>query len=463
VRRFGWPVVLVALALVGAVACGGSKSSGDDGLGGNTTTPTSAPVECTGKTLTAGEIGVTPTEIKVTVMADVGSPLSPGLFQGSIDGVKAWADYVNANGGLACRQVTVETSDSRLSPDEAKNGIVTACGNSLALVGTTALFLNDMRPAASCKDKAGAATGLPDLAVVQTEPVEQCSPLSYAVIPNAGTCSYSGKGVRHFKSVTPAIEWFKKNLTTDLHGVFIVPADLPSTITSSTPLFHAIQSLGVKKDAEFGASGLWTQSQYTPVVGSIKSAEATYVMNMLDYAGSVKLRKEALAQGVTSVKVWACALQCYAPGFLASGGAAVEGHYAWLQFLPFEDKGTNPTLDAFLKYDKKPDGFGVQAFAAGLLLQRVVDAIVAKDGPNAVTRKAILDEIKNVHDFDADGLLVETDVAGKNPGPCIVIVQVQQGKWVRVDPEKKGTFDCSQPSSITEFDLDPVAAYKPSS
>jgi hypothetical protein len=34
---------------------------------------------------------------------------------------------------------------------------------------------------------------------------------------------------------------------------------------------------------------------------------------------------------------------------------------------------------------------------------------------------------------------------------------------VRVDPLKKGSFDCSEPQSITQFDLDPVAAYKPSS
>ena len=52
-------------------------------------------------------------------------------------------------------------------------------------------------------------------------------------------------------AVTPAIAWFKKHVSTDLHGVFIVPADLPSTITSSTPLFHAIQSLGVSSDAGF--------------------------------------------------------------------------------------------------------------------------------------------------------------------------------------------------------------------
>ena len=126
----------------------------------------------------------------------------------------------------------------------------------MSLLGTTALFLNDMSPAEGCKDKAGAATGIPDLPVLQTEPVEQCSKISYAVIPNGASCPYCGKGVRTFQSVTPATEWFKTNVTKDLHGVFVIPNDLPSTITSSTPLFKAIQHLGVKLDAEFGASGL---------------------------------------------------------------------------------------------------------------------------------------------------------------------------------------------------------------
>jgi ABC-type branched-subunit amino acid transport system substrate-binding protein len=251
-------------------------------------------------------------------------------------------------------------------------------------------------------------------------------------------------------------------VTSDLHGIFVVPNDLPSTITSSTPIFTAIQNDGVKQDAQFGASGFFTQSQYTPIAQSIKSHNSTWVMNGLDFAGTVKMRKEANAQGVSTVKVWACSLQCYAPNFIVQGKADVENQYAWLQFLPFEDKGSNKSLDAFLQYDTKPDSFGLQAFSAGLLFQQVVEAIVAKSGPNAVTRSAILTGIRGVHDFTGGGLLVKTDVAGKTPSPCIAIVQVQHGAWVRVDPVKKGTFDCDQPAAITELTLDPLKAYKPS-
>jgi hypothetical protein len=163
------------------------------------------------------------------------------------------------------------------------------------------------------------------------------------------------------------------------------------------------------------------------------------------------------------VKVWACSLQCYAPNFVKQGGANVEDQYAWLQFLPFEDKGSNDTLDAFLQYDAKPDGFGLQAFAAGLLFQQVVTKIADDSGPNAVTRSAILAGLRQVHDFTGGGFLVPTDVAGKTPSKCIAIVQVKNGAWVRVDPTKKGTFDCDQPSAITTITIDPLKAYKPTS
>jgi Periplasmic binding protein len=459
VKRTGWLVLAVATSMALA-ACSSSGSSKGGGLG-DTTPTTSKKNDCTGKTLTASEVGISPTQITVTVVADTGNPLKPGLFQGSVDGVKAWAASVNAKGGLACRKVNVLTHDSFLTADEAKNGVTTACTTSVALVGTTALSLNDMRPAEGCKDKAGATTGIPDLPVLQTEPAEQCSPISFAVIPNGGSCPYTGKGLRSYQSVTPAVEWFKKNVTPDLHGVFVVPSDLPSTITASTPIFTAISNDGVKMDAEFGASAFFTQSQYTPIIQSIKSHKSTWVMNGLDYSGTMAMRKEAAAQGVDSVKVWACSLQCYTKTFLSEGGAAVEGQYSWMQFLPFEDKGSNDALDAFLQYDTKPDSFGLQAFSAGMLFEQVVDAIVAKDGPNGITRKAILDQIRTVHDFDAGGLLVKTDIAGHNPSPCIAIMQVKNGAWVRVDPVKPGTFDCELDKAITKLTIDPLKAYHP--
>ena len=205
-RRFGCVGVLLVVVL-GAAACSSGKKVGDGGLttSSKAATATTSNV-CKTATLTASEVGVSPTTITVSVIADTGSPLRPGLFQGSVDGVKAWADYINANGGLACRQVKVNALDSKLSGDDAKNAITTACGNSLALVGTTALFLDDMTAAEQCKDKAGQPTGMLDMAVLQTYAPQQCSPVSFAALPSGASCPYSGRVcVATFRATSPRL------------------------------------------------------------------------------------------------------------------------------------------------------------------------------------------------------------------------------------------------------------------
>ena len=458
-RRFGCVGVLLVVVL-GAAACSSGKKIGDKGL---TTSSKPATVttsdQCKTTTLTASEIGVSPTTITVSVIADTGSSLRPGLFQGSVDAVKAWADYMNANGGLACRQVKVNALDSKLSGDDAKNSLTTACGNSLATVGTTALFLDDMTAAEQCKDKAGQPTGMLDMAVLQTYAQQQCSRVSYAALPSGASCPYSGEGVRTFKISTATIDWYLKKFgKTALHGVYLIPKDLPSTIAATTPQFAADKQEGIKEDAEFGASAGDTQSNYTPYVQAIKSHNSTYARDGLDYVSTVFFRKEAQVQGVNTVKVWDCSLQCYDQKLIATGGSAVEDQYAWLSFLPFEDQGHNDELDSFLKYDTKPDGFGAQAWVAGEAFAEAVNKVVAKDGPNGLTRAAVLEAIKQVNGFTAGGFVAPTDIGNRKSAGCLIGMQVKDGKFVRVDPVEPGKFDCN--GRIISITMDPVKAYK---
>src|SRR5260221_2357781 len=212
------------------------------------------------------EVGVTPTTITVTVVADVNNSVRPGLFKGSWDGVKAWGDYMNSKGGLACRHVIVKQGDAKLSPTDASNAVAAACGNSVALVGTTALFLQNVSSMESCKDKAGVATGIPDIADLQTEVAQQCSKISFATLPTGASCPYSGQGPRTFHvGYTQYDYYLNKFGATALHGVFVIPKDLPSTIASTMPIFRAENQMGIKSDAEFGMSGTAIQTDYTQV------------------------------------------------------------------------------------------------------------------------------------------------------------------------------------------------------
>jgi hypothetical protein len=455
--------VLAAAILMVAAACGGGTDV-DEASGGSTTVPSATNAACEGATLTAPEIGVTDKTITVTVIADTGSPIRPGLFQGSVDGVKAWAEYMNAEkGGLACRQIVVKEADSKLSGEDAKNAIAAACGNSVALVGTTALFLDDISGLESCKDKTGATTGLPDFAELQTVPAHQCSEVSFAALPNSASCPYSGEGPRTFTvGYTQYDYYLNKHGQDALHGVFVVPKDLPSTISASMPIFRAENQMGIKSDAEFGKSGLDTQPAYTEVAQAIKQNNSTYGRNGLDYQGSVLMRKEAEAQGVDSVLVWDCSLQCYDKRMITEGGGATEGHYVWLNFLPLEDGDANPELAAFLKYNEKPDGFGVQSWVAGQIFAQAVNDAIAANGndPNAITRANILEGVRNLHEFDANGLIPTIDPGGRKGSVCLVGMQIQGDKFVRVSPLEPGTFDCGNNKAPLELTIDPLAEFK---
>jgi hypothetical protein len=423
-----WVVLVGALGLVGALF------------------PTAAAARPQQQQPAGGEIGVTADTIRIAVIADVDNAARPGLFQGSVDGVNAFAKFVNANGGIAGgRKVQVDFIDSKLSADEARNALVRACQEDFAIVGTTALFMNNIEPMTSCADQAGKATGLPDVPVLQTEIAHQCSQISYAVIVVGLDCATRDAAQKKVTVRTGAGKYYTKR-NKDLHGVFTLAGDLKSTVNAALPLVEGYKSLGVKSDGEFKVSGLSPQAAYTPIVQAIKQNSSSYVLNNVDYKADVFLRKEAQIQGVSTVKVWDCALQCYDRRLLEEGGDAVEGQYVTLFFIPFEEAKQNKSVNNYLKNvggKDKADGFGAQAWTAGLFFRDVVNNVVKADGDNGLTRARFLEEAAKVHDFTADGMLGSTDVGGRKVSPCGVILQVKNGKFVRVSPKKKGTLDCS--------------------
>lgn len=443
--------VLLALGLVlGACSRGGQTTTNQPGPAA--TTGTTGNAACTGVTLQATDVGITPDSITIEVMADVGSPLAPGLFQANIDAIQGFAKMVNSQGGIACRQLKVVAWDSKLTPDEAKNGIITACKDSLAMVGGNALFNPDVSAMTGCVDKAGNPTGLPDLAALANDINEECAPTAYLVQAVAIQCPPT-TGPQQEKANIGPTKYFQ-TIEPNLHGMYMVPGDLPTTVLSATPQIKAQAEAGVTWDKVTKVSGSDTQAAYTPRVQSVKQSQSNYVFNGSNDVAMIRMRKEAAAQGVSSVKVWAC-FACYTDAFKAEG-AAVDGTYVQLGFVPFEEADTNPTIQAYLDHVPKPDVFGAGAWQSALLFQKTIDQIVATDGPNGITRAKMLDVLSHMTDFDANGWLGKPkDLKGFGPG-CFVMMQLQGNKFVRVYPQQRGTLDCN-PDNVVTINLDPAA------
>ena len=406
---------------------------------------------CANVALEATDIGLTSDTITVLVMADVGSPLAPGLFQGSIDGVKAWADHVNSEGGLACRQVEVIEHDSAINPTETTNGFLVACEEAFALVGTTALFALDTTDLQSCPDAAGNDIGVPDFAYITTEPPHQCSVVTFATSRPNSECPYAGTGPRAVQSQVGHVQWLLENVESNLNGVYLVPSDLPSTIASTMPQLRSFQELGIVIDGEPGVSGFTTQSEYGAYIQVMRDANSNFAYTGSDDQSMIKWRSEAEAQGLDVDSItWMCQLACYTPSFLEAGDV-IENTYIWLWFLPFDEIEHNQELaDFMVAIDNPfPPAWAAGSWADGVLFEQVVNNIVAEGGPNAVTRQAVLDGARSLTSFDVNGWWSPADYSTtENIMPCFMLMQVQNNEFVRVHPAAPGELDCDADNVI---------------
>ena len=153
--------------------------------------------------------------------------------------------------------------------------------------------------------------------------------------------------------------------------------------------------------------------------------------------------------------LWQCTLACYYDKSFVGASDAVDREYMTLGFLPFEETSANKMDANFVKYvgKDKLSGFASWGFTSGLLFEQAAKAAAAKNGNNGLTRANILAELKNIHDFSADGMVGTVDIGNKTPTPCFMIEQYKSGKFVRVYPTKEGTFDCKA-SNIYTFKQD---------
>jgi ABC-type branched-subunit amino acid transport system substrate-binding protein len=399
----------------------------------------------------ATEVGVSPTTIRIAVVADVDNPLVPGLFQGAVDAVNGAAKLINQQGGIGGRKLQVDFIDSHLNANAARNAIITACEQDFALVGTSALFLSNVDDEINCANLKGQPVGLPDLGGVVFGVPQACSPVSYPVNVANLICSTKDQNPQTYQGNQGDAKYFLKRFG-KLHGAYVVPNDTKDVSTGIEVLEAIAVQAGIKADQSPNTTGSSPQSAYTPIIQQMKSDNSNWGFNGGTYSAMVEFRQEAVLQGLTDPKiVWSCTTACYDQKFLQAGGSSVDGTFIPMAFLPFNETKTNKSLANFVKYvgPDKVTGLGVYAYSAAMALREVLDGVVAKDGVNGITRQALLDGLAQLTKFDAGGMIGTTNVGKHISSSCGVIMQVKNGKFVRVSPAKPGTFDCNPSNHVT--------------
>lgn len=461
-RVRGRMLSVVVVAAIAATACGGgTRNDGSSGLGGEASPRAGAgggstDAACEDAELEATEVGVSADTLTVTVMADTGSQAIPGMANGSVEAVQAWADLLNEQGGLACRQVEVRTYDSKLNPDESRNGYVDGCQSSLAMVGTYALSVVDASALAQCEDQAGEMTGLPEVAAVNLSALHYCNPTTYSWSGQGQPCP-PVEGRREITVADTLGAYMTSTLGDDAHGVYLIANTSPSIVAASIPLVRQLQEAGLDADMEAGAAGSDPQSHYTPFAATLADEQSRFVYSTATFPSFLQFRTEAASQGDDSVEMWMCLSTCYDPAFIEAGGDLAVGTQVVLTNLPFEEADANEEMQTFLDRVDTHNSFAIQSWISARLFEEAVRQLVDAEGPNAVTRSALLAQLDALEGFDADGLIGPTTPSDKQPARCIVVVEAEaDGSFARVFPEAEGEFACGDYATV---ELDPTTAF----
>jgi len=452
VRLLGLIAALAAVLLAAGCSSASSSSAGSASSSASSSAASgTAAASPLGKAGAADDVGITATTIKIGLIADVDTTVSPGLFQKSVNAVDAWANIVNASGGLDGRKVVVDFCDSKLDPNATTNCVIKACQNDFALVGTSADALEDLSDIDGCKNAAGKAIGIPNLAALAFLPLG-CDPDTYQLEGLGSYCATATDATQTYTVNVGDARYFTSKYP-GLHGIFVYDSDVPSFKITFIPQFQADSNLGIGEDAQkfYAESGAAPQSALTPVIAAMKAAGSTFIDADATPQNTILLEREAKLQGDNSIKVWGCDSGCYDNSFIQQGGSVANGTYAQLNNLPFyTDYQDNAALAALVKQVGGVGGVNnnaIDAYIMALLFQDAVQKAVANGG--TLDRATLFTALKGETSFDADGIIGPTNIGGHQPSACDVIAQVVNGQWQRVYPAKAGTFDCNPANLVT--------------
>ena len=417
---------LAAVLGVAVTACSSSShssssgttaSSGSTGQTGATIAP---PAKVTG---TLSGPGVTANTITIGQITTITGPV-PGLFQGANDGLDAWAAWVNANGGLAGHQVKIAHVDDGFNCSTYTNAMQQFASSAFAVVGN--FTLED-----TCGKKVLAANpNMVDIQAAELDPTLYTVPNVYSATPNPPGAATTGllymkqhypDAVTHAAQLVgqaAAANGKEEMLTGESVGYkYLYVRDVPDLTTNFTSdilrmkadgvQFVDMQALAVTSDANFLQQA--AQQNFHPSVLYGSSAYDAQLFKLLGDA--------SLANSV----VWSAL-----PYSLYLG----------------QDRSTVPAVNTFLTWlEKTKPGdsanlFAVEAWSAGQLLAEAMQ----KAG-SSVTSSAINQALAGINTFNADGLIAPTNPGQKEGSHCLVMANVRNGAWVRVDPSSG--FNCN--------------------
>ncbi len=373
---------ITAALVLGAgmlVASGGAATAADS-------TTTTKPA---GGWPTVDQPGVTDTEIRVSGVAATTNPVG-GLYGSSFDGVQAYFDMVNKQGGLYGRKlVLVKRHDDQLSQNAREVAAILNDDNVFAVlpVATAAAF--------------SGAKALVDAKVptfgwgINDEWVGPSNFYgSFGAICNGADCP------------SIVVPWAAHKMKK--HKVGVLAYTVPPSKACLDGLESSFKKYGKSAKAKIAyADGALTYgvTDFSTDVSKMVDAGVDLVATCMDNNGVLALAKEMRQQGLDAPQFLPNANDA---AFMKTNGGFFEGSIVQALLAPLNTKPTFPALRQYVSGMKKLGKPMTENAQIGWVNADNFVTGLRMAGPD-FTRQKVVDQLNTLTDYDANGLLAPLD------------------------------------------------------
>jgi ABC-type branched-subunit amino acid transport system substrate-binding protein len=402
----------------GATDDGGTTGGATGGTTGGTAGGTTGAVGAACRPGSATSTGVTATEVKVGNVSQL-TGLVPGFGQTSVNGIKAYFNYINSRGGVCGRKLTLVQSDDRFQSATNRTETDKLSDDVVAFAGSLSVV-----------DDGGAAIiNTKKIADVSVATTESRTASAYNFSPNPVDPSPSvGNGQ------DKVLTYLKQSRGISKGAIFY--QDVATGVNQSRKYELDLQQAGIQVVAKYAVAPTATnfRSQATDMKQKgidvvITVAEINAISNLARAFDDVGYKPKAPFYGA----------QTYSQRFLKLAGPAAEGTVAGMIFHVPEE-GT-PAMQTFSQwYQRTAPGADVDFFSVlGWVAGEMVARAIGNAGPDPTQAKVVA-ELQKFTNYESE-YVAPINPAQKRITNCFLVLEVKGGKWTKIHPAGSG-FAC---------------------
>ena len=410
----------------GSLTGGGSTAGAAGSTGGANKGPTGGGP---GGPNTASDTGVTPTSIKIGNVTSIQGQFGPEAFSPSLYGLQAYANGVNARGGINGRKVTIDTCDDR---DTGDGNL--ACSQKLVDQDKVFVFLANNSQSSSRSASFTNSRGVPDLGLPLNNGYQKY-PTMFDFYGNNGS-PRDGKnvGVNGTRYQTTGVyRWYKQQRHIDKAAVFFF--NIAVSAQQGIAFENDLKAEGIPTVYEGGGSSSgenFAAPSFDTDVVNMKQKGVQGIWDAMDVGSNQKLCT-AMDRGnftviakVSTIEAWSAAVgtDFSSP---CRNSVYVDGTSA-----PYSDT-SNPVVGQFLADFKKYQPgrvpghlhqWSAEGWGIGLEFQRAAESMGAN-----LTRKGFMAWLNGLDKYTLDGFTRPHDYKPINPSAttndCFSVVRWQ--------------------------------------